>query len=125
MKKILFTLFLALPLIAQDHPRTPAKVWIRRITLVASCAASLGWDTYTTRRAETAGAIESNPLLANAQGRPQWGRFISLKAGACGASAFAQERWHFQGSDWTWTGLNAASAATYTGIGFHNLAISK
>jgi len=125
MKKIFVILLLALPLCAQDCPSGRARVWIRRISLIGSCAASLGWDTYTTRHAENAGAVEGNPLLANAQGHPQWGRFISLKVGMCGASAFVQERWHSPNSDWTWTGVNAATAAGFTVVGFHNLAITK
>jgi hypothetical protein len=124
-------LLLAASLRAQDfeHPRTLKKTWVRRATLVASCAASLAFDSLTTRRAVAAGGVESNPVLADAQGHPQWGRIIGLKAGLCGFTAAIEEThvfgtWKSPNADWTWTGINAGTAAAYTFAGFHNLKIA-
>ncbi|HML17059.1 MAG TPA: hypothetical protein VK419_08530 [Bryobacteraceae bacterium] len=115
---------------APEHSRTSKRVWIRRATLVAGCAASLVLDTWSTRRAIAAGAIESNPLIANSQGHPDWGRAFGLKAGACGVSAVLQETgtfrtWQGRNADWTWTGINAATAAAYTWTTLHNLGLAS
>lgn len=117
-------------LLASEHPRTPKRVWIRRATLVAGCAASLAFDTLTTRRATAAGAIETNGLFANAQGQPQWGRMIGIKAGFCAASALLQEThifrsWESPAADWTWTGINAGVTGIYSWAGWHNLGVAS
>ena len=106
-----------------EHPSTPKRVWIRRITLGAACAASLGFDTVTTHRAVSAGAAETNSLLADSQGRPAWGRVIGIKAGACVASAFLQERAHR--NEWTFTGVNIGVTAAYTWVGLHNRQVTE
>lgn len=113
-----------------EHPRTPKRVWIRRATLVAACAASLAFDTLTTRRATAAGGIESNGLFANSQNQPQWGRMIAIKAAFCGASAVLQEThlfraWQTPAADWTWTGVNAGATGIYSWAGWHNLRIAQ
>jgi hypothetical protein len=128
MKYFCIGLMLAMSSQAADlveRPHTPKRVWIRRITLVAACAASVGFDTMSTRRAVSAGAVETNPLLADPNGKPQWGRMIGIKAGVCGASAFLQERHSSARSDWAWTAGNAATAAAYTWTGFHNLHVAN
>jgi hypothetical protein len=131
MKLLGIGLLFAMALPAGDlaeASHTTKRVWIRRITLAAGCAASLGFDTITTHRAVSAGAMETNGLLADSQGRPQWGRVIGIKAGACAASAFMQERhtsWQGPRSDWTFTGVNLGVTAGYTWAGFHNLGISN
>lgn len=131
MKLLFIGLLLALSSQAADlveHPSTPKRVWIRRITLGAACAASLGFDTMTTRRAVSAGATETNRLFADSQGHPQWGRMIGIKAGMCAASAFAQE-WHSAQrsprSDWTYIGANLAVTSGYTWAGIHNLRVTN
>ena len=106
------------------------RKWVRRVTLVAGCAASLGFDTLSTRHAVANGAVESNGVLAGSQGSPAWGRMIGLKAGLCGASAVFEEthtfrQWDSPAADWTWTGVNAATASAYTWAGFHNLSLAK
>jgi len=111
-----------------EHPSTPKRVWIRRITLASACAASLGFDAVTTNRAVSAGAVESNGLLADSQGRPQWGRVIGIKAGTCIASAFLQERQRFTRTaqtDWTFTGVNLGVTAGYTWVGLRNLQVAN
>ncbi|GEM_PF-1755717 len=111
-----------------EHPATPKRVWVRRITLGAACAASLGFDTVSTHRAVIAGAVETNGLLADSQGRPQWGRVIGIKAGACAASAFLQERhysWSSPRSDWTFTGVNLSTTAAYAFVGIRNLKLAN
>lgn len=109
--------------LVSEHPSTPKRVWIRRITLGAACAASLGFDTMTTHRAVSAGAVEANGLLSDSNGRPQWGRVIGIKAGACIASAFLQERAHR--NDWTFTGVNIGVTAAYTLVGLHNRHVTE
>jgi hypothetical protein len=120
----------AADLLDQGHPRTPKRVWIRRTTLIAGCAASLAFDTWSTRRAISTGAIESNGLFANAQGQPQWGRMIGIKAGICGASLVLEEthvfrKWQRPDADWTWTGINAGTATLYIWAGWHNLQVAR
>ncbi len=136
MKILLIGLLLALSSPAADmvlenpHPRTSKRVWIRRATLAAGCAASLVFDTLSTRRATNAGAVESNGLFASPQGSPQWGRMIGFKAGLCGATAVMEEThmfhaWKNPNADWTWTGVNAATTALYTWTGFHNMKLAN
>ena len=110
----------------RERPPTPKRVWIRRVTLAAGCAASLAFDTITTRRATANGAIETNSLLAGSNGQPAWGRVIGFKVGSCAATALLQEThtfgtWKTPASDKTWTGINLGIAAEYTWAGFHNL----
>jgi len=112
-------------LLATLSSAAPKQVWIRRLTLSAACAASLGFDTLTTHRAVSAGAIEANGLLADSQGRPNWGRVIGIKAGVCAASAFLQERTKAPHSDWTFTGVNLGVTAGYTWAGIHNLRLTN
>lgn len=111
---------------AAERSRTPKRIWIRRATLAAGCAASLALDSWSTRRALASGSVETNPVLANSRGRANWGRAIAFKAGACGVSAILQETdtfhaWSGRNADWTWTGFNAATAAGYTWVARHNL----
>jgi hypothetical protein len=99
---------------------------VRRLTLVAACAGSLAFDALTTKRAVAAGAMESNGLLAGAQGNPAWGRVIGIKAGFCAGAAIAEEthtfgQWKTPQADWSWSALNAGVAGVYTWAGFHNL----
>jgi hypothetical protein len=106
------------------------RTWIRRATLVAGCAASLAFDTWSTRRAVSNGAVESNGMLAGSQGSPAWGRMIGIKAGVCGVSALLQEThtfklWDSPTADWTWTAANSATASAYTWAGFHNLSLAN
>jgi hypothetical protein len=131
MKLLGIGLLFAMTLPAADlleRPSTPKRVWARRITLAAACAASLGFDTLSTRRATSAGAVESNGLLANPQGQPRWGLVIGLKAAACAGSALVEERhsaWQSPRADWTFTGVNAGVAAGYTWVGIHNLNVAN
>jgi hypothetical protein len=111
------------------QPGSKAK-WIRRATLVAGCAASLVFDTLSTRRAVANGAIESNALLTGSNGNVSWGRAIGLKAGLCGGSAVIQEThsfglWKTPAADWAWTAANVGTASVYTWAGFHNFNLAK
>src|SRR5215467_9548731 len=119
--KFLFTgLLLAMSSEAADpveHPQTSKRVWIRRITLGAACAASFGFDTLSTRRAVAAGAVETNGLLADSHGHPKWGKMIGIKAGMCASSAFFEEFHSAQRparNDWTFVGVNSAVTAGYS-----------
>ncbi len=131
MKFYCIGLLLAMCSMAADlaeHPVTSKRTWIRRVTLASACAASLGFDSLTTRRAISAGAVESNAFLANAQGRPDWGRTIGIKAALCGASVYLEEhhrRLRNAQSDWTLTGVNVGLTAGYTWIGLHNLRLAS
>ncbi|HLH40644.1 MAG TPA: hypothetical protein VKX39_15950 [Bryobacteraceae bacterium] len=116
--------------IDSEHPRTPRRIWVRRLTLAAGCAASLAFDTWSTQRAVSAGALEANRLFANPQGQPQWTRMISIKAGVCGASAILQEThlfrtWESPAADWTWTGVNAGAAGLYSWTSWHNFSLAS
>jgi hypothetical protein len=113
----------------REHVRPSKRVWIRRATLIAGCAASLAFDSFTTRRGVAAGAVEANGLLADSQGRPEWGRMIGIKAGSCAVSAVLQEThffgaWNTPTADYTWTAVNTGIAAEYTWTGFHNLSLA-
>lgn len=119
---------------AEELRAKPKRVWIRRVTLAAGCAASIAFDSWSTRRVIAAGGVEQNGLLANAQGAPRWGRIAGMKAGFCGTSLLMQEThlfgarvgaWEGPKSDLTWTGVNAATAGIYTVVGFHNLRLAK
>ena len=135
MKLLCLALLIATPVPAlsadladQEHPRTPKRVWIRRATLAAACAASLAFDTLSTRSAVAGGAVEGNALFANAQGKPQWGRMIGIKSGFCGVTAMLQEThvfhaWQNPDADWSWTAINSGTAAFYSWAGWHNLQI--
>jgi hypothetical protein len=104
---------------AQGRP----GVWLRRLTLAAACASGV-WDIYTTRNAVRLGAVESNRLLADGQGRPRWGRMIALNVGVCAGSALAQElldRKRRPGAtDYVWTGVNSALAVRHAAAAVHN-----
>lgn len=90
------------------------RLWLRRLTLVGSCASAF-WDIKTTRTAVRLGAVESNRLLADAQGRPRWGRIIGLNIGLCAGTALSQElldskRRSAAAADYAWSGVNTALA---------------
>jgi len=116
-------LILAAPLAGADQER-PRHHWLRRITWAAGCAASF-WDAQTTLTAVRRGAVESNPLLANQQGAPRWGRIIALKAGTC-AGTFVAETvlTRHRDSDWYWSATNAGIAASFAGAAIHNIRVS-
>jgi hypothetical protein len=98
--------------------------WLRRVTLAAACTASF-WDVHSTAVAVRSGARELNPLLADARGRPRWGRIIGFKAGACAASAVVQERFtHNAAGKRFWTGINASSAGIFSAAAIHNLKVA-
>ncbi len=112
-----------------QHSHAPKRVWIRRATLAAGCAASLALDSWSTRRAAASGGVETNPVLANSHGRANWGRTMTLKSTACGLSGILEETdtfhsWRGGNADWTWTGINAATAAGYTWVARHNLGVA-
>lgn len=97
--------------------------WLRRVTLVASCAASL-WDIQTTRTAVARGAREANGLFADSAGNPRWGRMIGLKAGLCMGTAVAQETiWKNRGVPWT--PLNAGLAGYFSVIALRNRSVAN
>jgi len=113
-----------------EHSHSSKRVWIRRATLIAGCAASLAFDTITSRRAYAAGAIETNSLLADSQGRPEWSRIIGFKSAGCAASAILQEThtfgtWKTATADRAWTFVNLGVTAEYTWTGFHNLSLAN
>ena len=139
MKTIYLGLLIAVSMAAvsaqnyvENTPKQPGSKAkrIRRATLVAGCAASLVFDTLSTRRAIVNGAVESNALLRSSNGNVSWGRAIGLKAGLCGGSAVIQEThvfglWKTPAADWAWTVANAGTASVYTWAGFHNLNLAK
>jgi len=129
VKKIFTVLFIALTmsgLHGQNLVENSHRTWIRRVTFIAACAASIGFDTLSTRHAVSSGAVESNGLLAGPQGAPAWGRMIGIKIGLSAATVVLEEthvfgRWKSPNADWTWTAVNSGTASLYTWAGFHNL----
>jgi hypothetical protein len=110
----------------REHSRSPKRTWIRRVTLGASCAASMVFDTWATQRSVSNGGMERNILFAGPNGTPQYGRMIGLKAGFCGVAAVLQETHTFGAfdspkADWTWTGVNLGTTSLYTWAAIHNL----
>lgn len=96
--------------LAEQRPR----VWLRRATLAASCAAS-AWDVQTTASAIARGGRESNNMFTDPLGRVRWGRMIGFKAALCGGMAATQELKPFAGArlwgsqpvkDNIWIGVN-------------------
>jgi len=120
---------LALPSVslAEQRPR----VWLRRITLAASCAAS-AWDIQTTAAAIGRGGRESNNMFTNPLGRVRWGRMVGLKVALCGGMAAGQEFKAFNGSRFggsrpikedAWIGVNAGLAARFVFASVRNRSV--
>jgi hypothetical protein len=120
----------ALAILLALSPAAPAQQnhsfrhpWLRRITLAAACGASF-WDLQTTRQSVSHGAREANPLLADSQGRPRFGRIVGFKTGTCLASFVVEERLaRHSPSDRFWIGLNCATAGAFVGLSIHNLRV--
>ena len=97
---------------------------LRRVTLVASCAASF-WDFQTTVVGAHLGSKEGNGWMTNSKGQPRLGLMLGVKSGMCAAMAVAQEK-HILGglSDgWTnsfWSILNANLATRFTVTAIRN-----
>ena len=102
---------------------TKPETWLRRVTAAAACAASF-WDLQTTSTGVRYGGREGNAFLADAQGRPRWGRMIGVKAGLCGGMLLAQELGvrHVRKStaSYAWTAMNAALAARFLSVSLQN-----
>ena len=99
-----------------SHAGQRPRVWLRRITLAASCAAS-AWDVQTTAGAIGRGGRESNGMFADPLGRPRWGRMVGFKVAMCGGMAAAQEWKPLTGKpvkDDLWIGINTGLAARFT-----------
>jgi hypothetical protein len=121
--------YLALPSVswAEQRPR----VWLRRITLAASCAAS-AWDIQTTAAAIGRGGRESNNMFTDPLGRVRWGRMVGLKVALCGGMAAGQEIKAFKGSqssgsrsikDDVWIGVNTGLAARFVFASVRNRSV--
>jgi hypothetical protein len=100
-----------------SHAQTRSRVWLRRATLAASCAAS-AWDVQTTAAAIGRGGHESNNMFSDPMGRVRWGRMVGFKAALCGGMAASQELRQFGGKrpikDDVWIGVNTGVAARFT-----------
>ncbi len=94
---------------------------VRRLTVVAACAASF-WDAATTHTAVQAGALEGNPFLSGTQGKPRWGRMITIKAALCAGTAISQEARVFRNraASYAWIATNTALAANFTALSIRN-----
>ena len=118
--------YLYLPAAAQAQQGRPS--WARRLTLAASCAASL-WDLQTTAAAVSRGGRESNGLFTDPQGRARWGRMISIKAGMCGALAVAQESRRTGRSsrlkDNLWIGVNTGLTTRFMVSAIRNRSVAE
>ena len=102
--------------------------WLRRLTLGASCATSF-WDVQTTRTAVGYGAQEGNALFANGRGEPRWGRMIGVKVGLCAGMFVGQEvmdrNRRSAGTDYAWSGVNAALTIRNSVASLHNLRVAS
>ncbi len=116
---MLLVLCISVPLRAEHK-------WLRRASLTAACAASF-WDFHSTQVAASHGAVERNPLFADANGNLQRGRMLGLKAGACAGALLIQEL-HLlgkgQGADRFWIAANGVSAAAFSAMALHNQRVS-
>jgi hypothetical protein len=123
VRALLWTVLTILSVTPPAHAKEPHSSrhpWLRRLTLAGACAASF-WDVQTTRAGVNQGARESNPLFADPQGRPRWGRIIGFKAGACAASFAVEERFARRANlDTFWTAMNGVSAGSFAAIAIHN-----
>jgi hypothetical protein len=123
VRVVVCLLCLALALPGADLSLRPRRHWLRRITWAAGCAASF-WDAQTTASAARRGALEANPLFADAQGAPRWGRIVAFKAGTCAGSFVVEQIAARRGrSDWYWTAINTAAAGAFTGAAIHNMSL--
>lgn len=123
MKRLLWAAVVVVCLSGAGRAESRPGTWLRRLTMAGACAASF-WDLQTTRAGAGYGALESNRLLADERGRPQWGRTIGIKVGVCAATALAQE-WGARSikspaATYVWTGMNAALAARFVSTSLSN-----
>jgi len=122
--------FLGVPSVS--HAQRP-RIWLRRVTLAASCAAS-AWDVQTTASAIGRGARESNNMFTDPLGRARWGRMIGFKAAVCGGMAAAQE-WkplaspRLGGSrpvkDDVWIGVNTGFTTRFVFASIRNRSVAR
>ena len=117
--------WVGLPAVAAAEQRP--RVWLRRITLAAACAAS-AWDVQSTAAAIGRGGVESNNMFTNPMGRVRWGRMLGIKVAVCGGMAAAQEIKTFGGSrpikDDLWIGVNSGIAARFAFAAVRNRSVS-
>ncbi len=113
--------FVCLNGIAQAESRR--GVWLRRLTLAASCGTSF-LDLQTTRTALSYGARESNRLFTDGRGNAQWGRMIGFKVGQCAAMGVAQEllgrNRSSAATNYAWSAANSALAGRFLSALIHN-----
>jgi hypothetical protein len=100
---------------------------LRRVTLATSCAASF-WDFYTTARGASYGAIETNGLLADQNGKPRLGLMFAVKAGFCGLAVLTQEthifgKYRSRFADPLWTATNLSLTARFSAVALRNTRI--
>ena len=122
---IALSVFSRLPAISQELPRRTTQ-WVRRVTLIGACAASL-WDLQTTSAGVDHGLSEGNSFFAGKDGKPRWGLMIGTKAGLCAGSAVVQElrftRSRLQ--DPAWVGLDSALTGVFVKTSLHNRAVTS
>jgi hypothetical protein len=123
MKRLLWAVGVVVCLCGGARAETKPATWLRRATVAAACAASF-WDMQTTRTGVRYGGREGNAFLADAQGRPRWGRMAGVKAGLCGGMMLAQElgarRTGKSKASYAWAGTNAALAARFLSVSLQN-----
>ncbi|MCC7496893.1 MAG: hypothetical protein IT160_04895 [Bryobacterales bacterium] len=103
-------------------------IWLRRVSLAASCATSF-WDFQTTRTAIGYGGRESNRMFADGQGNPRWGRMIGIKIGQCALMGVSQElldRYRGSGAaNYAWTAANSAITGRFVAAVMHNRRVTQ
>lgn len=123
MKRLLWAIGVLVCVCGAGQAETRPGMWLRRLTMAGACAASF-WDLQTTRTAVGYGGVESNRWLADAQGKPRWGRMVGMKIGVCAGTALAQElgaRYMKKSStSYAWAGMNAALTARFVSVALSN-----
>lgn len=116
MKRIaLLILMTTLPLAQSMLAAGPAK-WVRRLTAVGACAASMA-DLATTRSALAQGrGREGNPLMQSQA------RLAGFKVGLCGGSLILQE---FTKHDKAATAVNVGQIGLFGWTAHHNSRVGR
>jgi hypothetical protein len=123
---VLLAVIVTVPGFAEERA-SKRRLWLRRLTLAGSCAASF-WDMRSTQSAVAGGAAEANRLFADSSGRSRMGRMFGFKLGTCAGMAIAQETSLFGKRDAAntgWIAANTAMAATFSAISVHNRTITS
>jgi hypothetical protein len=112
---------LVLCLCGSAYPESGGHPWLRRALVAASCAASV-WDAQSTNEAVSRGAREGNGFLADASGRPLWGRIAAVKGGLCAGSVLGEIFWGRK-HETLGMAVNGTLTGAFAAAAIHNLRV--